>query len=292
LRSAPECIPCAINQALRTARLAGVDEATMMKALKRAVEALAEEDMTRPPAVLATRAILASGEVYDQDDPYREEKIRTTQEALHLCEEIRPRVAAEMEGMDPVARLSYAAKLAAAGNIIDFGIGQPFDIEATLKDTLENGFAVDHSDRLYDALRGDGSFLLISDNAGEIVFDRFLLDEILGMGKRVLVSVRSRGILNDAVREDVVAAGIGEPVEIVETGTGSLGLMLDEASDEFRRVFDGAGVVLSKGQANYETLNDVGRSMFYILRIKCPVIGDGMGLPNGVSVLMHNGVRS
>ena len=47
-------------------------------------------------------------------------------------------------------------------------------------------------------------------------------------------------------------------------------------------------MVLSKGQANYETLNDVGRSMFYILRIKCPVIGDGMGLPNGVSVLMHN----
>ena len=292
MRSAPECIPCAINQALRTARLAGVDEITQMKALERAVQALAGEDMTQPPAVLATRAILASGEVYDQDDPYREEKRRTTDEALHLYEKIKPAVAAEMAGMDAVGRIRYAAKLAAAGNIIDFGIGQPFDIEATLKDTLENGFAVDDSEGLYLALERADSFLLVSDNAGEIVFDRFLIDEVLAMGKRVLVSVRSRGILNDAVREDVIMAGITDPVEIVETGTGSLGLMLDEATPEFRREFESAGVVLSKGQANYETLNDAVRSMFFILRIKCHVIGDGMGLPNGVSVLMHNGVRS
>jgi uncharacterized protein with ATP-grasp and redox domains len=292
LRSAPECIPCAIDQALRTARQAGVDEATQIRALKRAVEALAEEDMSRPPAVLATRAILASREVYGQDDPYREEKKRTTEEALRLYERIEPRVGAEMAGMDPVGRIRYAAKLAAAGNIIDFGIGQEFDIEATLRDTLENGFAVDHSEQLYDALKRADSFLLVSDNAGEIVFDRFLIDEALRMGKRVLVSVRSRSILNDAVREDVMMAGITGPVEIIETGTGSLGLMLDEASPEFRKEFERAGVVLSKGQANYETVNDVARSMFYILRIKCHVIGDGMGLPDGASVLIHNGVRS
>lgn len=289
MRSAPECIACSINQALRTARLAGVDEETQMKALKRAVEALAEADMTRPPAVLATMALLASGEVYNQDDPYREEKKRTTEEALHLYGEIKPGIEADMARMDPVARISHAAKLAAAGNIIDFGIGKPFDIEATLKDTLKNGFAVDHSAEFHEAIAAAGSFLLVSDNAGEIVFDRFLIDEVLGMGKRVLVSVRSRGILNDAVREDVVMAGVTDPVEIIETGTGSLGLMLDETSAEFRREFDRAGVVLSKGQANYETLNDIERSMFYILRIKCPVIGDGMGLPNGVSVFMHNG---
>jgi uncharacterized protein with ATP-grasp and redox domains len=292
LRSAPECIPCAIDQALRTARQAGVDEATQIRALKRAVEALAEEDMSRPPAVLATRAILASREVYGQDDPYREEKKRTTEEALRLYERIEPRVGAEMAGMDPVGRIRYAAKLAAAGNIIDFGIGQEFDIEATLRDTLENGFAVDHSEQLYDALKRADSFLLVSDNAGEIVFDRFLIDEALRMGKRVLVSVRSRSILNYAVREDVMMAGITGPVEIIETGTGSLGLMLDEASPEFRKEFERAGVVLSKGQANYETVNDVARSMFYILRIKCHVIGDGMGLPDGASVLIHNGVRS
>ena len=175
MRSAPECIACSINQALRTARLAGVDEETQMKALKRAVEALAKADMTKPPAVLATSAILASGEVYDQDDPYREEKKRTTEEALHLYNEIKPVVEAEMAGMDPVARIGHAAKMAAAGNIIDFGIGKPFDIEATLKDTLENGFAVDHSEHLYETLKGADSFLLISDNAGEIVFDRFLI---------------------------------------------------------------------------------------------------------------------
>jgi uncharacterized protein with ATP-grasp and redox domains len=275
---------------MRTARLAGVDQETQMKALKRATEALADADFSQPPAVLATLAILASGEVYDQDDPYREEKKRTTEEALHLYEQMKPQVEDEMANMDPVSRISYASKLAAAGNIIDFGIGKPFDIEATLKDTLENGFAVDHSEHLYEALRGTGSFLLISDNAGEIVFDRFLIDEALKMGKRVVVSVRSKGILNDAVREDAVVAGITDPVEIIETGTGSLGLMLDETSEEFRGEFDRAGVVLSKGQANYETLNDVTRSMFYILRIKCHVIGDGMELPNGVSVLMYNGL--
>ncbi len=271
---------------MRTARLAGVDFDTQMEALRRAVRALAEEDFSKPPAVLATRAILASGEVYDQDDPYRHEKTRTTEEALRLYEEIKPRVEAEMAGMDPVSRIGYAAKLAAAGNIIDFGIGKPFDIEATLEETLRDGFAVDHSRELHEALEASDSFLLVSDNAGEIVFDRFLLDEVLRMGKRVVVSVRSRGILNDAVREDAVTAGITDPVEILETGTGSLGLMLDEASQEFRDEFERAGVVLAKGQANYETLNDVERRIFFILRIKCHVIGDGMGLPNGVSALL------
>jgi len=181
------------------------------------------------------------------------------------------------------------AKLAAVGNIIDFGVGSEFDLEKTLKETFEKGFAIDNSDRFYQEIRSGESFLLISDNAGEIVFDRFLLDEISRMGKRVIVSVKSRGILNDATREDALMAGIKEPIEIVETGSGSLGIIFDECSDEFKRVFESVDVVLSKGQANYETLDEVDRRIFYILRAKCPIVASRMNVPTGSSVFLWNG---
>ena len=80
-----------------------------------------------------------------------------------------------------------------------------------------------------------------------------------GLGKQVYLSVKSGPIINDAMRDDALRAGIGEPVEVIETGSSSLGVVFEECSEEFREIFRSAGVVLSKGQANYETLDDAPR---------------------------------
>ena len=285
MRSAPECIPCAVNQALRTAQMARLDEEAQKWAVRQAMRVLADLDHGAPPAVIATEAIRASAELYT-GDPFEEVKRKTTDEALDLYEAIKPEVLAKLSGMDPVERIRYSVKLAAVGNIIDFGVASEFDLEGTLRETLAGELVVDHSLQLYQAVQSSSDFLLISDNAGEIVFDRFLLDEVLGQGKTVYVSVKSAGILNDATREDVIRGGLRSSIKIVETGSSSLGTILDECSQEFKDLFASAGVVLSKGQANYETLDDADRRIFFVLRAKCPIVARKIGVPTGASLLL------
>ena len=268
--------------------MAGFDGAAQTKAVLEAMRALTRLDHDAPPAVIATRAIRAAQDLYCDGDPFAEIKARTTVEALELYGAVKGDVVSKLSTMEPVDRIRYCAKLAAAGNIIDFGVSSEFDLERTLKETLAGDLAIDHSELLYQAIASGDSMLLISDNAGEIVFDRFLLDEVVGSGKDVYVSVKSGGILNDAVREDAIQAGIKEPIRIVETGSDGLGIVLEDCSDEFRDIFFRAGVVVSKGQANYETLDDAPRSLFFILRAKCPIIAESMAIPAGASVLNHH----
>jgi uncharacterized protein with ATP-grasp and redox domains len=268
--------------------MAGLDEAFQERAVIEAERALVGTDHAVPPAVIATAAIKAAEGLYPGIDPFLDMKVRTTAEALALYHAIKPEVTAKLAGFGPVERIRYCAKLAAAGNIIDFGVGTEFDLEKTLAETLGTELAVDRSEDFYEAVVAGGSLLVVSDNAGEIVFDRFLMDEAVRLGKQVYLSVKSGPILNDATREDTERAGIGEPVEVIETGSSSLGIIFGECSDEFRELFCRAGVVLSKGQANFETLDSAARTVFFILRAKCPIVARELRVPAGSSVLLRN----
>jgi len=287
LRSYPECFPCSINQALRTVKMAGLGEAFQERAVLEAERALVGTDHVVPPAVVATAAIRAVEGLYAGIDPFLEMKVRTTAEALALYERIRPGVMADLERMAPAERVRLCAKLAAVGNIIDFGVGLEFDLERTLVETLAVDLAIDDSKTLYEALAASESLLVVSDNAGEIVFDRFLMDEAVRLGKQVCLSVKSGPVINDAMRDDAVRAGIGDPIRVIETGSSSLGVVFEECTEEFREAFRRAGVVLSKGQANYETLDEVERPVFFILRAKCPIVARELGVPAGASVLLR-----
>jgi uncharacterized protein with ATP-grasp and redox domains len=287
LRSYPECFPCSINQALRTVKMAGLGEAFQQRAVLEAERALVGTDHVVSPAVVATAAIRAVEGLYPGIDPFLEMKVRTTTEALALYERIRPGVMADLERMASAERVRLCAKLAAVGNIIDFGVGLEFDLERTLAETLAVDLAIDDSETLYEALAASESLLVVSDNAGEIVFDRFLMDEAVRLGKQVYLSVKSGPVINDAMRDDTVRAGIGDPVSVIETGSSSLGVVFEECSPEFLDVFGSAGVVLSKGQANYETLDEVERPVFFILRGKCPIVARELGVPAGASVLLR-----
>lgn len=291
MRSSPECIPCSVRQAIRTARIAGLDEEAQNEIARRAMEVLIGLDHAEPPAVLATRAIRSGDHLLSSIDPFERIKWETTVEALAMYEHIKPEIERRLSRLDDVGRVRLCVKLAAAGNIIDFGVGSEFDLEKTLRETISGELTVDESEELTRALKASTSVLLISDNAGEIVFDRFLLDESLRLGKEVYVSVKSRGILNDATYGDAVRAGIGEPIKIIETGSDSLGIILDECSDQFKDIFSSAGVVISKGQANYETLDDAERQIFFILKAKCPIVAQQLGVSPSSNLLCRGGLQ-
>jgi len=139
-----------------------------------------------------------------------------------------------------------------------------------------------HFEELKKALSEAESVLYLGDNAGESVLDRILIEEIKAP---VIYAVRDIPVLNDATYDDAVASGIGESAEIVSSGTTAPGTILRTCNDNFLEIFRNADVVISKGQGNYEALSDVDRSIFFLLRAKCPVVAEDLGVKDGDLIL-------
>ncbi len=201
--------------------------------------------------------------------------------ALQLLPGLRDQVAASDEP------LMTAAHLAIAGNIIDLGaksgLHEDEVHEALLHSTekpLEGDIEVFRSE-VAKAKR----ILYLADNCGEIVFDTLLIEQ-LGP-QRVTLVVRGMPIINDATREDAITAGLDQIVPILGNGSDVPGTLLEDCSEEFRKTFDSADLIVSKGQGNLETLSHCGKNIFFLLKVKCPVVAESVGLPVGSHVLRH-----
>ena len=202
--------------------------------------------------------------------------------ALDMLPELRARIAG---AEDPFAA---AVRLAITGNIIDFGPKG----DTTEQDALD---AIAHalSEPLYgdmhafqDAVEQADGILYLADNAGEIVFDRVLIEEILP--QRVTLAVRGAPVINDATIEDAEMAGLAELAEVIDNGSDAPGTILSDCSAAFQKRFHESDLIISKGQGNYETLSGEPAGIFFLLKAKCPVIAAHAGVPVGAQVLTRN----
>ena len=210
-------------------------------------------------------------------DPYAKLKKANTQQALFLYPRLKERVACSQN------RLKMAIRMAIAGNVIDFGANADFDLDRDLDVLLSQKLAVDHYPAFRQALQSARKILYLADNAGETVFDRILIEEL---GKPVVYAVREKPIINDAVYQDALDAGIDEVAEIVSSGTDAPGTILKLCSDNFLKIFRSADLVISKGQGNYEGLSEETRPVFFLLKAKCAVIARDIGAKQGNLILM------
>ncbi|GKT23173.1 hypothetical protein ADUPG1_004533, partial [Aduncisulcus paluster] len=105
--------------------------------------------------------------------------------------------------------------------------------------------------------------MVVADNAGEIVFDKLLVDR-LPAGK-VVYAVKSGAIVNDATMKDAYESGMCDLAPVVENGTAIQGTVLDQCSPDYRRLFDTCDLIISKGQANFETLDTCSDKIIYFL---------------------------
>jgi uncharacterized protein with ATP-grasp and redox domains len=212
------------------------------------------------------------------EDPFKEAKAQCTHQALSLYPALKDKVA---ESTD---RLMTAIRVAIAGNVIDFGSNVAFDLDKDVQTILTQEFAINHYEDFRAELAKAKKILYIADNAGECVFDRILIEEI---GKPVVYVVREKPIINDAVLEDALAAGIGDVAEIISSGTDAPGNILPLCSEKFLEVYREADFIISKGQGNYEGLSEEDRPIFFLLKAKCAVIAKHIGVTQGSIVLMR-----
>jgi hypothetical protein len=281
-----DCYPCFLRQALEAARMAGAGEVQQSQVIRAVLGMLQETNPAATPPEIGdrihrrVRAMLGTGDhvtpCRNGADPYAAVKSTATQEALALYPRLTTLVA---EAGDPLER---AVRIAIAGNIIDFGPSAAYDLTATLDRVLKQPFAVDNLDALRAALDEGGPLLYLGDNAGETVFDRVLIETL---DRPVTYAVKGGPTLNDATLADAVAAGLDDVATLITTGVDAPGTMLKRSSDAFQQRYAEAGVIIAKGQANYETLSPGDSRLFFLLKVKCPVIGRDLVVETGAIVV-------
>lgn len=178
-----------------------------------------------------------------------------------------------------------AAKLAVAANIIDYGAHTvPDDIEAHLNEIVSSPFAIDLSNELREKIELADSILYLGDNAGEIVFDKLLLETI--DHPNVTFAVRGEPVLNDITLEDARKVGVDELCRVISNGFDAPSTILSECSDEFMEVYNSVDLIISKGQGNFEGLmNEKNSKIFFMLMAKCDPIAEKIGVVEGDLVI-------
>ncbi|MCD6129607.1 MAG: DUF89 family protein, partial [Deltaproteobacteria bacterium] len=209
-------------------------------------------------------------------DPYKEIKKESTEKGLALYPSLKDEVEKSND------KLLTAIRIAIAGNVIDFGVNRNFNIEEEIDTVLKKDFAIFDYDKFKDYLDKSDEILYIGDNAGESVFDRILIEV---MKKPVIYVVREMPVINDVTYEDAVQAGIDKVATILSSGTSAPGTVLETCNEEFKEIYRNSKFVIGKGQGNYEGLSDEKHLIFFLLKAKCWVIADDIGVNEGDIVL-------
>ncbi len=279
------CMECHLRRNLETARGLGTEEQATAFA-----KALMKLYLDAPEGVstpwLAPHTAELFRKMYGLDaDRFRAEKEASNRFVLSRLDQIRRRAQA---APDPV----YAGlQFAILGNYLDFSALQGEVSFEELDELLAQAEKLALDPVVYRALCADlargGKLLYLTDNAGEIGFDRVLADEIRRAYPRLAITFCVRGgpAVNDATRADAAAVGISFPV--IDNGNRIPGTQIDQLGAEARRALDGADVILSKGQGNVETLRGCGRNIYYAFLIKCARFERLFGKPKFTPMLVR-----
>lgn len=279
MKTSLDCIPCFVRQTLDACRMVTDDPAIHETMIREVMAWISEMDLTLSPPALAQRIHRKLREITGVEDPYDEDKKAHNQMALDLIPGIEKAVKASS---DP---LVTAVHYAIAGNIIDMGAKSGLsdaDIHVSIAQAAHAELAGD-PELFRSEVKKAKKILYLADNAGEIVFDRLLIEQ-LGP-QRVTVAVRGKPIINDATLEDAKTAGIDQIVRVIGNGSDAPGTMIDDCSEEFQTHFYSSDLILSKGQGNFESLNETPLNIFFLLKAKCPVVAELVGQPVGTHVL-------
>ncbi|MCF7853178.1 MAG: ARMT1-like domain-containing protein [Candidatus Pacebacteria bacterium] len=278
-----ECIPCLVRQAVDSVRDAGLDDEEQADVLRTVLREMGEMDLLASPPAMSQRIHELVRAQSGIPDLYASQKKASNELALRLFPELREEVAG---ANDP---LELALRLVIAGNIIDLGVKSGLcdgDVHESIEHAIAAPFDGDVK-AFADAVNAADTILYLADNAGEIVFDRLLIERL--PRERVTLAVKGGPIINDATRADAEVAGLCDMVSVIDNGFDAPGTILEKCSPEFRERFWNADLIIAKGQGNFETLSDVDAPVVFLLKAKCPVIARHLDCEIGSLVMRMHG---
>ncbi|MDZ7331678.1 MAG: ARMT1-like domain-containing protein [candidate division KSB1 bacterium] len=273
IQSTYDCIPCAIGSLITLFKKGLVSERDQEIAMRALLRYLSTIDFHQSPPQIGQQMQRIIRHVLNNPDPYLEIKQQFNRLLLDHYVELKAWVD---QAADP---FQMALRLSIAGNVIDFGPNQRFDVHQTLERAKTIVLAIDDSEPLRQAISKATLLLYLGDNAGEIVLDRIFLETI--NHPNVYFAVRSAPIINDALLEDAIMVGIDKIAHVITNGDDAPGTILENTSAQFKTIFDQADLIISKGQGNYEGLSCVDKNIFFLLMTKCEHVANHLGVKKG-----------
>lgn len=269
-----------MRQALEAVNMSTNDEDKREKTIREVLSYLLREKWNKNTPELGTNVHRIVKRITGNSDPYTKLKEKYNS----LGSDLYPKLKIIVENSENP--LLTAAKIAILGNAIDFGPRTEIDIEKEVQNVLQQELVINDIVQLRDSALKTNKVLYLADNAGETFFDRILIEELVKKGIKVNYVVKEAAILNDATFQDADISGVTQVSQVISTGTDCTGILFDECSNEFLKEFNISKLIISKGQGNYESLNDaLNKEIFFLLKIKCPLIAENIGYNIGSLVL-------
>jgi uncharacterized protein with ATP-grasp and redox domains len=293
-----QCVSCLLHRGYEEACLATPNPAVRLQVMAELVDILQRtltrgKGIERIPAYVGTLRELAVQRITGCPDPYAAIKRESNGAALQLLSRLEAFVDTENTAAGKFRRACLVASL---GNIIEYGVQGhtvPWENLETLVAQAAADMSIDQRDELFAATQKAHTVLYLTDNAGEIIFDRPLIQALASLGIDVTVAVKGAPVLNDAMLADAEAARLADFAKIITTGGGAVGLLPKWCSTDFLKRFASFDLLIAKGMAHAETVPAFSWSMpvALLLRSKCDPVAHYLGVPkdrNIVKVLRNH----
>lgn len=277
-----ECVDCILHQVEKTLAAIDVDETTKNTIRQEAQKMAPHFSFSHTPPFVAKDVYRMISRLSGIADPL--EKVK--QESIQGASEHLPFIHAMIEKSDD--KIFAALKASVAGNVIDFGAKEQFDLDEEIAKVFETDFALNDYGELLEDIKQYDEIMILADNSGENVYDKVLMETVLSQfpQKKFTYAVRGTPIINDITTIEAKQVGIAEVAEIVDSGVDTPGLDTLRASESFIKRYEDTPLVIAKGMGNYECLEAVSdKNIYFLFKVKCSVVSASIGCEVGSIVL-------
>lgn len=281
MRLKSDCIPCFFRQASIVSNILKSDDAVKLELYKGIAKIIYNDaDINQTPAFLATKIHEYIKEFYKNPDPFKDLKKISNDRMLSFYGDFINIIRQSKD------HLKSAIILSTIGNLIDYSLYSSVEL-----DEIKNKFdsfqpSIFDYEKIKDVLTKGEKILFITDNCGEIVLDKLLIELFYKKGKKVIVTAKEKPILNDATVDDIKYVGIDKFAKVIGIGNGQVGTPYPSGNTIFDKAVQTADIIISKGQANFETLYELKRPVCFLFVVKCQAVANFLNVIEGSPIIM------
>ncbi|RXJ87301.1 DUF89 domain-containing protein [Arcobacter sp. CECT 8985] len=265
------CVECIKAQIYKATKLLNLNETLSNEIMNEVNIKSSNFDFSRTPPFVAKEVYELLAKKTSLSDPL--EKLK--QESIKNAISYLPIVKEEIKNAKD--KLFTAIKAAVAGNVIDFAVSREFSLKDEIKTIFHTDFSINDYETFKSKLESTNKLLILSDNAGENVFDKELIKTIKSLYPTIQITYATRGkaIINDITIKEAYQINMQDYCKVISTGVDTPGMEKTQASKQFIKTFDDASLILSKGMGNFECLESYKDDrIFFLFKVKCEVVAN------------------
>ncbi len=282
MKSSPQCLDCIEKAAERILRISKIKSEKNQLVMEKVKNYLSKVNRNLTPMEIS----FGMNEIIQREigiyDPFKKIKEESNINALKLISRANQMI---KRSDKPIFD---AIKISIAGNIIDYGMELEYNLSDTLEEVLRKNPFINDFQLLKEKLTKSKIITILADNAGEIVFDKLLIENINRMFNidKINLIVKTYPFMNDVILEDVKDLDFDEIPNVK-----IIALENSIKADYFKNLkpfIQNVDVVIAKGQGNFELLYDRNLGIFFLFIVKCKEIGDIMSAEEGESIISYH----